>query len=89
MRALRRYWLWFPGSAHQLPAGLAYGCGVTAYDYDDVLTLLREHVFAGTTPPDPAEVVEDVDVSKLDPGHVLPNMEDPATRGVWFPRGYR
>jgi hypothetical protein len=31
-------------------------------------------------------VVEDVDVSQLDAGHVLPNMGDPTLRGVWFPR---
>lgn len=86
---LRRYWLRFAEPSHHLPPGFGYGCGVTAYDYEDALTLLRERVFHRTTPPDPVEVIEDVDISKLDPGHVLPNMEEPTTRGIWFPRGYR
>jgi hypothetical protein len=68
---------------------VGYGCGVSAYDYDDALALVGKHVFPGVTPPDPVEVVEDVDVSQLDPGHVLPNMEAPVIRGVWFPQGYR
>ena len=76
-------------SCPPLPAGLAYGCGVSAYDYDDALALLSERVFAGKPPPDPAEVIENIDVSQLDRSHVLPNMDDPATRGIWFPRGYR
>jgi len=29
-----------------------------------------------------------VDVSTLDHGHVLPNMEVVLLRGVWFPKGY-
>jgi hypothetical protein len=31
-------------------------------------------------------LVEDVNVSELDAGRVLPNIGDPTVRGVWFPR---
>ena len=38
--------------------------------------------------PTIAVLIEDVDVSTLDAGHVLPNMSPPVRRGVWFPLGY-
>jgi hypothetical protein len=63
------------------------GCGVTAYDYDDAINLLREHVFDGSE-PDVLDFEENVDVSKLDHNHVVPNMGSVVVRGVWFPLGY-
>jgi hypothetical protein len=61
------------------------GCGITAYDAADAYTFLREQVFPtyGEEPVD--EIVENVDVSTLDEGHVRPNMGNPVVRGVWFP----
>jgi hypothetical protein len=35
--------------------------------------------------PELVHAVPNVDVSTLDPGHVLPNMLPPNTRGVWYP----
>lgn len=32
------------------------------------------------------EVIEDIDVRDLDQSHVVPHMDDPSIRGVWFPR---
>lgn len=84
---MRRFWFKFD-TAIELPPGVAYGCGITAYDYDDAQQLARQRVFAGTEMPDPARTVEDVDISQLDRDHVLPNMGDPVVRGVWFPRGF-
>jgi len=63
------------------------GCGVTAFDLDDARRIVRERVFLGNAAA-VVKIVEDVDVSTLDPGHVLPNMMPPNTRGVWFPLGY-
>ena len=81
----RRYWIKFD-LAIGVPAFTStLGCGVTAYDLSDALALLQETVFSGGPLPDVAEVTEDVDVSTLDPGHVLPNMRPPVARGVWFP----
>jgi hypothetical protein len=79
---LRRYWFRFAEPGH----GLGYG--VTAHGYEDALSLLRDTVFGGEALPPFDEVVEDVDVRALDQRHVIPNMEPPVWRGVWFPKGY-
>lgn len=88
MNDLRRYWIQFDATQATLPIGLGHGCGVTAYDYSDAVALLKDRVFGGESPPEAKNIVEDIDVSTLDAGHVLPNMSDPSTRGVWFPLGY-
>ena len=85
MNSLRRYWFTFPKSPEPTP--LTLGCGVTAYDDDDAMDILREYVFNGVQ-PSVAEVIVDVDVSTLDKSHVLPNMGATVVRGVWFPLGY-
>jgi hypothetical protein len=78
---VRRFWFRFgPGEA---PLGMSAGCGVTAFDRDDALGLIEERLKG--VPPEPTLVIQDVDVSDLDEGHVLPNMLSPADRGIWFP----
>jgi hypothetical protein len=83
---LRRFWFSFAPNS-ELPIGVRAGCGVTAFDLSDAQRILSKCVFGGDVPPAHA-VIEDVDVSTLDPGHVLPNMVSPNSRGVWFPQGY-
>lgn len=86
---LRRYWFEFEEpSAGALPPGTRAGCGVTAYSHDDGLAILRQRVFPGGDVPTIRKVVEDVDVSCLDPQHVIPNMGSVSRRGVWYPLGY-
>jgi hypothetical protein len=86
MTNLKRYWFTFePSSA---PNSLNLGCGVTAYDQRDAEAMLQDVVFRNAQVPTIREVVEDVDVSTLDPKHVLPNMDSCNRRGVWFPKGY-
>jgi len=87
MKLLARYWFRFEAQAPPHPLNL--GCGVSAYDRDDALALLKEKVFKNGVLPRILEAKENVDISVLDGKHVLPNMEDPTIRGVWFPRGYR
>ncbi len=70
-----------------MPTVLNMGCGVTAHDYDDAIDLLRERVFGGRA-PDVIAFEEEVDVSKLDKNHVIPNMGSVVVRGIWFPDGY-
>ena len=84
---LHRFWFEFAIDC-EIPPGFARGCGVTAHDVNDARQLLRERVFGGRRPPIIA-VVEDVDVSTLDAGHVIPNMLPPTIRGIWFPLGYQ
>ncbi len=84
---LHRYWFTFEGDARSLRAGLAMGVGVTAFDRDDAARIIRRDVLEGQELPTVAHVIEDVDVSTLDPNHVLPNAGPPSVRGVWFPLG--
>jgi hypothetical protein len=84
---LHRCWFKFANLRKTDPFNL--GCGVTAYDYDDAMNILRECVFHGTSLPPLESVIEDVDVSTLDAGHVLPNMDVPIFRDVWFPKGIK
>lgn len=83
---LRRYWFTFEGDARSLPAGLAMGSGVTAASRDEAAELIRRDLLSGKDLPPVARVVEDVDVSTLDPNHVLPNIGPSNVRGIWFPR---
>jgi len=83
---LRRYWFEFelpPAQARVVPWGM--GCGVTAYDYDDAVQLMKELVFSIHEMPTIRAMTEDVDVSTLDAEHVRINMGVPVRRGVWFP----
>ena len=68
---------------------LRAGCGVTARDSGDALALIRERVCDGGDLPPVRKCVENVDVSSLDPRHVLPNLVmPPIWRGIWFPQGF-
>ena len=100
-RFLHRYWIEFDEPA-DVPAGRRR-FGVTAFDIEDAMRLLRAEVEAEEAsrrrarpgargsgvrmPAEPSRVVEDVDVTTLDAGHVRPNpMHPPSERGVWFPK---
>jgi hypothetical protein len=88
MALLRRFWFEFERTTPQdLRPEVTMGCGVSAYDYDDAVQLLRDRVFKGQV-PSVANVQADVDVSTLDEGHVRPNMGNPTERGIWFPLGF-
>ncbi len=84
---LRRYWFTFelPQARARLVA-YGLGCGVTAYDYDDAIRLMKELVFISNEMPPIRAVVEDVDISTLDSKHVRINMGVPVYRGVWSPK---
>lgn len=86
MTILRRYWFTFSSIEPYNP--LRLGCGVTAYSYEDAISILLQTVFVGQNEPQIDKVVEDIDVSTLDQKHVIPNMDPPVWRGVWFPKGY-
>ena len=78
---LHRYWFTFHDE-QCVRFGLGQGCGVTALNLNDAVGLLEQHVFGGPLPFAVASVTEDVDVSSLDPGHVLRNMLPPNWRGI-------
>jgi hypothetical protein len=85
-RTLRRFWIEF-----EPRLSFGSGFGVTAIDVDDALGLIaewrRDFLSRDVDPlPPPMRIVEDVDVSTLDPGHVLNQINPPIWRGVWYPR---
>jgi hypothetical protein len=87
--SLKRYWFTFALTlADEHPSGTLMGCGITAFSKEDALDLLKRRVFQEGPLPTIKSLIEDVDVSALDAGHVLPHMHSPSERGVWFPIGY-
>ena len=85
---LTRFWFKFHLNwSDPHPMGTIAGCGVTAYDYQDALGLLKNLVFKEDLPKI-KECIENVDISTLDEKHVLPNMGNIFRRGIWFPLGY-
>jgi hypothetical protein len=64
---LKRYWFKFD----ELPkySLLRFGCEVTAYNYDDAISLISQSVFKDKAMPPIRKVIENVDTSTLDQGH--------------------
>ena len=43
-----RYWFEFDSNqSNNLPLGLSIGCGITAFDYEDAFSILKQKVFKG------------------------------------------
>lgn len=87
MNTLLRFWFKFELSA-DLPPTLKLGCGVTGYNYQDALLLLKQKVIQENKNVIIEECIENIDITNLDPNHILPNILPPNTRGIWFPLGY-
>jgi hypothetical protein len=90
---LHRFWFSFrlPPFAEKQPSSwreLRLGCGVTAYDEADARQIIERLLLESDGWPEVKSVTVDVDIRKLDQGHVIPNMEPPNWRGIWFPRGF-
>lgn len=85
---LIRYWIEFD-TQEELPPGVQLGCGVTAIDYSDALNLIGKKIFNNQNTPQIKTCIENIDIRKLDQGHVIPNMLPPNSRGIWFPLGYQ
>lgn len=78
---LQLFWLIFPEGAWPRYVG------VTAYSREEALALARNLFRAPhwISSPEPTEVVEDVDLSTLDPNHVLLNCGVSVWHGIWYP----
>lgn len=83
-KLLTRYWFRFDAD---LASSLVCErqCGVTAYSVDDAIALMSKYVFIDRDVPKKFEIEVDIDVSRLDPNHILPNSGDCSVRGVWYP----
>ena len=64
------------------------GCGVTAYDEAQAMEIMKQHIFNNNPVPEIARVIPDVKIDELEKNHFLPNIGNPAMRGIWFPLGY-
>jgi hypothetical protein len=87
MKLLRRYWVTFTPEPQFTP--LSMGCGVTAFDRNDAIRILTKDILSNEKNLVIKNIVEDIDVSTLDQGHVIPNMGLVTERGIWFPLGYK
>jgi hypothetical protein len=68
MQLLTRFWFEFDFSGDALRRfGYlpAYGVGITAYNYNDAMRIMRRWVVRGDEMPEFTKVIENVDVSRL------------------------
>ena len=87
MPALIRFWFEFDSPGDSTPSISRLGCGVTAYNYDDAIHLLDRHLFKNRSGMIIKRFVENIDVSTLDPDHILSNIAQPPNlRGIWYPQ---
>lgn len=83
------YWVVFDMTISDThPIGTLLGCGVTAFDRDDAIALLKATEFSDHPLPPILHIVEDVKFDQLEQNHVRPNMGFMMMRGVWYPQGY-
>lgn len=82
---LIRFWFEFKRSNKDHNAVIVYGCGVTAYNKEDAITIMQEKVFKNKMPTI-EKVIENVNIFELDEGHVIPNIGNIFVRGIWFPQ---
>jgi hypothetical protein len=84
---LRRFWIEFEKDEKD-PFRYGLGFGVTALSPEDALSLLAESLCKENALPAVRKMISDVNISTLDQKHVIPNMESPIWRGIWYPMGY-
>jgi len=85
---LTRYWIKFEDTPVISSLVPKVGCGVTAYSYEDALYILKATIFKYQPLGKIVDVIENIDVSTLEAGHILPNSLPASVRGVWFPIGH-
>lgn len=76
-KQLTRYWF---KSVNNL------GVGITAYSLDDARWILDRVIKDHMLNVEIKEIIEGVDIRSLHQGKVIPNMNPPNFRGVWFPK---
>jgi len=86
---MTRFWFEFNLENYDKPPmGIIVGCGITASTEDEVIDLMKRHVFKDKKIPPFMKVIKNIDISTLDKNHVIPNMKSPSEKGIWFPLGY-
>jgi hypothetical protein len=68
---------------------LNIGCGITAWSEKDAVYLFEEFTNRSKSNRSIASIHEIISLDELDRKHVLPNIDNPELRGIWFPMGLR
>ena len=78
---LTAYWIVPPGRNGPL------GFGVTAYDVDDALGIIRSLGYGARLPADLGDlhIIEGIKYADLEKKHVRTNMGPIVVRGMWYP----
>jgi hypothetical protein len=86
---LKRYWFEFdfpkPRLSHDAYIPACGCCGITAFDYNDALIIMRRFMLLENEKPIFSRVIENIDVSTIEDMHIIPNLGVPVWRGVWYP----
>lgn len=61
---------------------------MTARDKTDAEKIVIRRILKNYPNAKISRIEEDIDISSLDEGHVIPNMNPHIWRGIWFPKGY-
>ena len=61
------------------------GVGVTAYNLEDAISLIKLESIVEDFKPKLDTYIENINIQELDQNHVIPNMGVCSIRGVWFP----
>ena len=88
---MKLYHYWFEFDLPEVDAAsrdVALGCGVTAFNRDDALWLIRETIFAGGVLPSISCCQEDVDRAFLEMKGIRGKAAPLRWRGIWYPLGY-
>jgi hypothetical protein len=89
VNGLIRYWFEFdypkPRIGHGVYIPACGCCGITAFDYQDALKIMRRFMLRDNETPIFKRVIENVNVSTIEDKRVIPNLGVPVWRGVWFP----
>ena len=86
---LIRFWFEFdfpkPRLSHDYYIPADGCCGITAFDYDDALKIMRRFMLRDEETPIFRRVIENVDVSTIENENAHRNLGVPVWRGVWYP----
>lgn len=94
---LKRYWFEFdypkPRIGHGIYIPACGCCGITAFDYQDALKIMRQFMLRDNETPIFKRVIENIDISTIEDEKLFtyanenlrPNLGVSIWRGVWFP----
>ena len=79
---LIRYWIKTTEYGNEFGLGI----GVTAFSEEDALNIIHRKIDLQLQ-INSIKVIKSIE--ELEQNHVVPNMEEFITRGIWYPKGYR